>query len=330
MQNPLIINVTRGDFIESSHFVSYVVAGSDGAILDSGGDPQAAVFPRSSVKAFQALPLLESGAADAYGFTEEEIALACSSHSGEPHHVATVAAMLAKAGLDESALECGANWPLYRPAHDALIRDGAAPRPIHNECSGKHAGMLALARHRGWPHASYVSVDHPVQQAIRATLGEICNTQIEHAPCGIDGCSVPTWALPLEAVARGFARLASGSDMSAARVEACTRILAAVKAHPHMVAGTERFDTNVMMAVPRLFIKSGAEGYMVAAIPHARIGIAAKCADGASRASTTAMMAVLLDLDIWTADEQEALAAFVTRPIFSRRNDEVGMIRPAE
>jgi len=329
MTKPIVINVIRGETIESRHLVSYAVIGPDGALLSSSGDADAAIFPRSSIKAFQALPLIESGAADAFGFTDEELALAVSSHSGQPHHVETVAGMLAKIGLDETALECGANWPLYRPTHDAMIRDGTSPRPIHNECSGKHAGMLALARHMNWPHGGYVEAGHPVQQSVRTAIGEICGADIAHAPCGIDGCSVPTWALPLEAVARGFGRFASGHGLSPQRREACARIQAAVRAHPDMVAGTERFDTNVMTAVPRLFIKSGAEGYMVAAIPHAGIGIAAKCLDGASRASTTAMIALLLDLDVWTTDEQDALAAFAARPLFNRRNDEVGLIEPA-
>lgn len=329
MLQPVIINVTRGDFVESTHAVSFAVIGPDDALIMSSGDADRAVFPRSSVKAFQALPLIESGAADHFGFTDAELALACSSHSAEPDHVAAVAAMLAKAGLDESALECGANWPMHGPSRDAMLLAGERPRPIHNECSGKHAGMLALARFKGWPHAGYVEAEHPVQRTIRAVMSEVCGISLEAAPCGIDGCSVPTWAIPLEAVARGFSRLASGRGMSEARAKACARILAATNAHPQMVAGSERFDTNVMTAVPRLFVKSGAEGYMVAAIPHAGIGLAAKCLDGASRASTTATMALLLELDCWTEDERVALAAFASRPVFNRRNDEVGLIEPA-
>jgi len=329
MTEPLVIEVTRGNLVESRHVISFAVCDPAGALVATGGDVDRPEYPRSSVKAFQAIPMLESGAATHFGYDDGQIALACSSHNGEPRHIGAVTTMLTKAGIVESALECGAVLPMYKPAADALIKAGQTPRPVHNECSGKHAGMLAFARHSNLPLAGYSQPDHPVQQAVARALSEFCGVDVEHCPCGIDGCSVPTWAMPLRAVAKGFARLATGTGLSRDHADAAARIIRAVRDNPFMVAGTGRFDTDLMTAVPRIFVKSGAEGFLVASLPHMGYGIALKCLDGAPRASTIAMVAILRKLPIWTTEEETRLNEFATRPVLSRKGETAGMVRPA-
>ena len=227
--------------------------------------------------------------------------------------------MLAKAGNAEALYECGAHWPSGTAAQHAAIRAADRPLAVHNNCSGKHAGMLALARQLTADPHDYVTHDHPVQQAIARTMGEICECDLSHQPWGIDGCSVPTWAFPLRNMALGFARLTQRP--------AGQRIIAAVRAHPFMVAGTGRFDTELMQAIPRVFVKTGAEGVYCGAVPHAGLGIALKCDDGAGRAAEVAMAHVLGSLDVWTPEEHAALAAFTHKHLTNWRKIEVGEVR---
>ncbi|MDP4823398.1 MAG: asparaginase [Aestuariivirgaceae bacterium] len=327
MTNPVLAEVTRGNAVESRHLGAFCVMGPGGTVLASAGDIIAPIFPRSAIKAFQALPLLESGAADRYGFTDEEIALCVSSHNGEPDHLRVARSMLAKAGVTEADYECGSHWPYDLPALRDMIAKGETPHDVHNNCSGKHAGMLAFAKASGVDLKGYVGIEHPVQQAVAKTMGEICDVDLSEQIWGIDGCSVPTWALPLKNLARGFQRLASGEDLSETRKAACQRIIKAACAHPFMVAGTDRFCTDVMKAVPRAFVKTGAEGVFCGAVPHAGIGIAVKCDDGTHRASETAMAAVLAGLDCWTAEERAALQGFARQSIKSRKGVEIGEVR---
>lgn len=325
--DPVLVEVLRGGIVESRHEGAYAVTGPGGALIASAGDIHRPVYPRSAIKAFQCLPVIESGAADRFGFTDEEIALACSSHNGEARHVAVVRAMLAKLGLSDGALECGTHWPLDQEAQRALARLGGTPDQAHNNCSGKHAGMLALALALGAAREGYVDVAHPVQRQVARVMGEMCGADVRHAPCGIDGCSVPTWALPLERLALGFQRLASGETLTPRRAAACRRIVEAVRAHPFMVAGARRFCTEAMTAAPRLFVKTGAEGVFCAAVPHAGIGVALKCDDGAGRGAEAALAGVLLTLDVWTPDERAALARFARFPLRNWNRAEVGEVR---
>ena len=325
MTNPVLAQVTRGQTVESVHLGAFCVLGPGGRVLASLGDIQSPIFPRSAIKAFQVLPLLESGAADRYGFTDEEIALCISSHNGEPDHVRVARSMMAKAGVREADYECGSHWPYDMPALHDMITKGETPHDVHNNCSGKHAGMLAFAS--GADVKGYVGINHPVQQAVAKAMGEICEIDLKSQAWGIDGCSVPTWAIPLQNMARGFQRLASGENLSDTRKAACQRIIRAARAHPFMVAGTQRFCTDLMKAVPRAFVKTGAEGVFCGAVAHAGIGIAVKCDDGAHRASETAMAAVLLALDVWTPEERAALQGFTRQPITSRKGVEVGEVR---
>jgi L-asparaginase II len=324
MPNPVIAEVTRGGVVESRHTGAYVVVDASGKLVASDGDISQAVFPRSAVKAFQCLPLIESGAADHFGFSDEELALACASHNGEAAHVKVAGSMLAKAGMKETQYECGAHWPYDIASQHDMARRAEEPRAIHNNCSGKHAGMLALARELGAPAAGYTLIDHPVQRAVARAMSELCDLDIDAQPHGIDGCSVPTWAIPLRNLALGFARFGSGAGLSEGRQAACRRIIAAVRAHPFMVAGTNRFCTRVMQAVPRAFVKTGAEGVFCGSIPHAGLGIALKCDDGASRASEAAMAAIMASLPVWSDVEKQTLKAFAETDLSNWRKMHVG------
>jgi L-asparaginase II len=319
--------VIRGGFVESRHFGAYAVVGPGDAVIRAAGDIARPVFPRSAIKALQCLAVIESGAAERFGFTDAEIALACASHGGEPEHVETARAMLAKSGLDADALECGAHWPSDPAAARALARRSEMPCPLHNNCSGKHAGMLALALALGASPRGYVGPGHPVQQRIAAILGALTGSDLAAAPRGVDGCSVPTWALPLQGLARAFHRFASGEGVPPTRAAAAQRIIAAVRAHPFMVAGSKRFCTDLMRAVPRAFVKTGAEGVFCAAVPHAGLGIALKCSDGASRAAETAIAGLLAGLDVWSDAERQQLLGFARVTIRNWRNLETGEIR---
>jgi L-asparaginase II len=324
MPNPVIAEVTRGGVVESRHAGAYTVVDAAGKLIASAGDIAQAIFPRSAIKAFQCLPVIESGAADRFGFTDEELALACASHSGETRHVEVARSMLAKAGMSESQYECGPHWPYDLSAHHDMVRRDEEPHAVHNNCSGKHAAMLALARHLDAPAQGYSAIDHPVQRAVARTMSELCEVEIDAQPHGTDGCSVPTWAIPLRNLALGFARFGSGAGLGEKRDAACQRIIAAVRAHPFMVAGSNRFCTRLMQVVPRAFVKTGAEGVFCGAIPHAGLGIALKCDDGASRASEAAMAAVLASLPVWADSERRALKAFAATDLSNWRKTRVG------
>ncbi len=293
--NPVLVEVTRGSRVESAHRGAFAVLDAGGRVVRQAGDIDAAVFPRSAVKALQALPLVASGAADFLGLTDAELALACASHSGEPAHVATARAMLAKAGRDAACLECGAHWPYDARAARALAASGGEPGALHNNCSGKHAGFICLACASGEDPAGYVRPDHPTMRRVTASLAELTGTVLDERNRGVDGCSIPTFAIPLRALALAFARFGTADGAAA-------RIRAAVAAHPFMVGGSDRFDTVLMTALgARVFAKGGAEGVHCAALPELGLGIAIKCDDGAGRAADLAcatLVARLLDAEV--------------------------------
>jgi L-asparaginase II len=294
MANPVLVEVTRGPLVESRHRGSVVVCDARGALVLALGDVDQPVFPRSAVKAFQALPLIETGAADKLGLTPAEIALACASHAGEPGHTVAAAGMLAKAGRDVGCLECGTHWPNDENAARALAAKGLEPSALHNNCSGKHSGFVCLSCAEGVDPRGYVGADHPVQQAVKAAVEAMTGTALGADVCGTDGCSIPTYAVPLSAMARGFARFGTGEGLSADRAAACARIRTCVAAHPWNVGGTVKLDTIVMQRLgDRVFMKTGAEGVYCAALPQQGLGIALKCDDGATRASQAMFCAVL-------------------------------------
>jgi L-asparaginase II len=320
--------VMRGDRVESRHRVSYAIADASGTLVCGHGDLAGPVYPRSAIKPIQALAMVESGAAEAFSVTDREIAIACGSHSGEPLHVETVRAWLARLGLDEGALACGAHPPFDPDAPARLHRAGAQVSAVHNNCSGKHTGMLTLARHLGAELADYVGAGHPVQQRIAATLGEIAGVGLG-APA-TDGCGVPTWPMPLANLAAALARLGDPSGLASARAAACRRITAAMIAHPQMVAGTARPCTQIMQAVPGLVVKAGAEGVHVASLPSHRLGLALKVEDGAARAAPVALIGLLDALGILDDASRSALSHLARPRLRNHAGRTVGAIRLAE
>jgi L-asparaginase II len=295
--NPVLVEVTRGPIVESRHAGAIAVADADGHLLLALGDVARPVYPRSAVKALQAIPLIESGAADAFALGEDELAVACASHSGDSVHLKAVRSLLAKAGLNESHLACGAHWPVSEGATGTLVRAGRRPQAIHNNCSGKHAGMLAAAVQLGLDPRGYERSDHPLQVMIARIISETCGVALDRSGMGVDGCSVPTWALPLSALARGFARLGTGQGLTKQRANAARRLVSACFASPVLVAGEGRFDTITMAALaPAVFVKGGAEGVHCAALPELGLGIALKIDDGAKRATERALSEVLAAL----------------------------------
>ncbi|WP_296746026.1 asparaginase [Mesorhizobium sp.] len=329
MANPVLVEVTRGAVVESAHRGAVCVVDADGKIVWEIGDTARPVFPRSAVKAIQALPLVESGAADAYGFGDRELALACASHSGEPEHVELATAMLAKAGLDKAALECGAHWPSNHDATIALARAGGSPNALHNNCSGKHSGFLCTCVHSGIPHRGYVKAGHQFQEMVRDAMQSVTGAAHDVDHCGTDGCSIPTYAVPLKSFALGFARMATGRGFAPERARAAKRLLSACMAEPFLVAGTGKADVALMQAAPgRIFVKTGAEGVYCAALPELGLGIALKCDDGAGRAAEVMIASVLAKL----LRSDETLAAKLIQlahpPVESRVGAKVGTLRP--
>lgn len=283
----------RGDLVESVHCGRYAVRGTRGEKIDSLGDPEGYVCLRSSAKPFQALPLVFSGAAEAFGITDEELAVVCASHNAEPRHLAAVRSILRKAGLSEDDLRSGAHLPMHALSAARLTRSGEEPRPIHGNCSGKHAGMLAVCVHAGWDPAGYRDPEGPLQKLVRRTVAKLCELEPAEVRLADDGCGVPVFAVPLENLALGFARLGSGGaeDFPEDLQEAVFRVRDAMRAHPYIVAGTGRFDTKLIEATD-LIVKSGAEGVLAAASPDGW-GFALKISDGSSRAVAPAAVAAL-------------------------------------
>jgi len=329
MTNPVVVEATRGDRVESAHRGAGAVVDADGRLVMAFGGVEEPVFPRSAVKALQALPLLESGAADRLGLDASEIALACASHSGGDVHIAAVRGMLAKAGYDERALECGPHWPLGEDESRALARSGQAPRAVHNNCSGKHAGFLCLCRAIGVARHGYIAPDHAVQREVAATLEAMTGARLSEEMRGVDGCGVPTYAIPLAGLARAFARFGTGRGLERRRRDAAARIRAAVAAHPLMVAGRGRFDTDAMSLLgARAFIKSGAEGVFCVALPEAGLGLAVKADDGAGRAAQVMISALIERFGGFDARAADGLRAFVSPRLFNAAGAEVGRLRP--
>jgi L-asparaginase II len=330
LKNPVLVEVLRGDIVESIHRGAVAIVDGDGGVVRAIGEIEQPVFPRSAVKAIQALPLIETGAADAYELGDKELALACASHAGEVMHTALSRSILDRAGLNETALECGAHWPSNQDAMIALAASGATPTALHNNCSGKHAGFLCVCCHEGIEHRGYVKYGHPFQEIIRGTMQEVTGARHNAENMGIDGCSIPTYAVPLSDLARGFARMATGNGLGAKRAKAAKRLLAACMAEPFYVAGTGRACTKLMGEAPgRIFVKTGAEGVFCAAVPELGLGIALKCEDGTGRASDVAISAVLASLFSKDEDLSARLSA-LARPKLRNWNDiEVASLRPA-
>lgn len=327
MSNPVLIEVTRGGVVESRHRGSFAICDAEGHLVASAGAIDAPVFPRSAIKALQALPLVENGWADRFGLSDRELSLVCASHGGEPVHVATATAVLGKAGRDETALECGVHWPNNKAAARALAAEGRKPTALHNNCSGKHAGFICLACGLGVDPAGYVDSGHPVQRTVRGTLTEIYGYDLAGDP-GVDGCSIPTYPVPLRSLAHAFARFATGHGLGPQRQAAASRLRRAVAEHPVLVAGHGFLDTRLAERFgTRLFTKTGAEGVFCAAVPDLGIGLALKCDDGALRGSEAILLGLLAELMAWSDDDRLAFADTLDPVLRNWNGIAVGEIR---
>ena len=304
MENPVLVEITRGQLVESFHRGAFALVAGDGKVVMSAGNVDHPVFPRSAVKLLQAIPLIETGAAAHYGLEEKDLSLACASHSGEPEHLRRVAAMLEKAGLDLEALECGSHWPGEPEVSRDMARRGETPCQLHNNCSGKHAGFLLTASHRGEETAGYVGPNHPVQVRAKAVIEDLTGRSLNVDVCGTDGCSIPTYAAPLRDFALAFARIASGTGLDPQRAEAGQALMRACMAEPFEMSGTGRACLKLMEAAPgKVFVKTGAEGVFCGALPGLGLGFALKIDDGATRASE-ALTAALLGMALENEDAE--------------------------
>lgn len=327
---PVLVEVTRGGIVESVHRGRACIVDAAGHVLEQWGDIDGLVFPRSTIKPVQAIPLLETGAAQALGVTDAEVALACASHSGETRHTRAVAAWLARLGLSEDHLECGPQEPSDSETAAELTRSGDAPSALHNNCSGKHTGMLATALHRREPLAGYTRYDHPVQQRILGVIEQMSGQDLSQAPWGIDGCSIPTIAMPLAALAYAMARIADPSELPERRAEAVRRIRTAWAAHAYLIAGRNTFDTEMIRGSAGLaLVKQGAEGVGVAVLPRLGLGIAVKIDDGSSRARDVAMAALVRRTGAVTKENWRRVAELETIPVMTRAGRDAGIVRPA-
>lgn len=320
-----VVEVCRGAVRESVHRVHVAVIDSAGRLRASTGDPDLVTYFRSAAKPFQALPIVQDGAMDRLGVTLEELALCCGSHSGEPRHVEIATSLLRRAGADGEALACGAQPPFHAPTRRELAAAGLEPLRLHNNCSGKHAGMIALARAHGWEPEGYQRPEHPVQQRILAELCRWIGMPAEAVGLGVDGCGVVCFALPLRQMALAYARLARGARVGDREP---TYVVGAMVNYPEMVAGEGRLCTELMtQARGRLFAKLGAEGVYCVGVPGAELGIAVKIDDGSTRALGPAVLSILRQLDLISEDDFGALHRHAFVDIENTRGEVVGQVR---
>ena len=331
-----LVEVRRGAITESRHRGHVVAIDPDGKIVAFLGSPETVTFLRSSAKPFQAMPLLVSGAAERFGFTDREVALACASHNGEPIHTELAASMLQKIGLGPEALKCGVHEPYSADVARELRERGEAPNVLHNNCSGKHAGMLAVALHLGAPIETYNQPEHPVQIEIAKTIARFANVRVEDMAVGTDGCAVPVFGLTVSAMALAYARLVSPpASFDEATRNACQRIVRVMSAYPELIGGTsERLDTEIMRAAPGLLVsKVGAEGVYTAGINACEqwpngLGLALKIEDGDDRrARPTVVVESLRQLGVLRDASLDAVARYAYFPVLNRPGEIVGEIR---
>jgi L-asparaginase II len=329
--NPVLVEATRGVWVENRHRGAFVLCDASGRVVASTGDIERPVFPRSAIKSIQALALVTTAALERFALSDEELALACASHHGEPNHIAAVEGFLAHLGLSAQDLECGGHPPSNAAAREAMRQRGEMPSALYNNCSGKHSGLLADALALGAPTTGYVGREHPVQQEVRRVIEAVIGEPLSVDRCGTDGCSIPTWAAPLAAFARGLARMATGEGLSPDLAAGARRILDAATSRPELVAGTGHFDTEAMAAFGgRLMQKGGAEGVQCGVIRDLGIGYALKCDDGNMAASQIMVASLLLQVARPDASQRAVLERFARQPIRNVRGVVVGEMRPAE
>jgi L-asparaginase II len=327
----IIAKVIRGETVESAHRGHIVAVDGTGEVILAVGDISTVTYFRSAAKPFQLIPCITGGAASANGFSEEEIALGCASHSGEQRHVRIAKLMVERLGLTENHLHCGSHLPFYEKEAERMLKAGEAPTQFHNNCSGKHAGMLALAQHIGADLATYELPDNPVQIEILRTVAMFTRMRVNEIAIGIDGCAAPNFAVPLKAMAASFANLVNPpADLDDITADACRQVVAAMKKFPELIGGTERLDTMLMQAAEgRIISKVGADGvWLCGVLPCDRypsgLGIALKVEDGDDRRGRPVVaVSILKRLDLIAAD---ALPELSPMPIKSRRGDVVGRV----
>jgi len=336
--NPILVEALRGGIVESAHRGALAIVDADGTLRSALGDIDRPIFARSAVKVLQALPLVESGAADRLGLSDEELALACASHNGETAHVRTSASMLAKAGVDAGVLECGTHWPYLDTAARELARRGQAPSALHNNCSGKHAGFVCLGCQISG-HADprsflsgYVKPDHAVMREVTAALEAATGHDLARTAVGVDGCSIPTFAIPLRKLAHAFARVGTGVGLRPGHARAAARLREAVAKAPFMVAGTGRFDTVVMERLgARVFCKVGAEGVYCAALPEQGLGVAIKVDDGNNARACEVVMAAVIKAMVRLDDGERAfIETLADLRLVNWNGLEVGRLRASD
>uniref|UniRef100_UPI00403E3EFB asparaginase n=1 Tax=Siminovitchia sp. FSL W7-1587 TaxID=2954699 RepID=UPI00403E3EFB len=330
MQPIKLVDVYRSENLESSHFGHVAVVNSEGELLYSVGDPHRVTYARSSVKPLQAIPIVETGAADQYEMTDQELSLCCASHSGESQHTDRVLSMLKRVGVEVSSLQCGTHIPHAHDTYKNLISSGKDLTPLYNNCSGKHAGMLITAIHHHETLEDYYLPTHPVQQRIIQVISEVTDYPMEKIKTGVDGCGVPVHALPLERLAYGFARMAHPHSLGSKRAEAVKRITAAMIKHPEMVGGTGRFCTQLMRtAKGRLLGKAGAEAVYLIGDKETGMGIAIKIEDGNGRAVYPAVLETLRQLGMMSQDQLHHLQHHYRPALKNARNEHVGELVPS-
>lgn len=316
--NPKIIEVTRGPLVESRHQVHVAIASNQG--MEVWGDVDRMTFPRSAAKLMQALPMVESGAAKRAGLTDVQLALSCASHGGEVPHATAVGAWLSGLGLSDADLECGAHWPMFDEAGRELSGQAQTPCPLHNNCSGKHAGFLTYARDQGWETAGYIEHDHPVQASIAASMSDVLETPL--GPHGIDGCGIPTYANRLGDLAMGLYRLARATGVRGQAVELLAQ---AHRSQPFMIGGTRRACTAINGALTDGMVKYGAEGVYFGIFPKLQVGVAIKAEDGSIRSCEVAMVDTLRQIGALPSD---ALPDWHTQVLKNWAGVKVGEVRP--
>ena len=326
----MVVNVTRGPLVESAHAIAACAVDARGQTVLAIGNVDVPVFVRSAAKPFIAAEIVASGAADRFDFTDEHLAVIAASHNAEPLHVERVREVLARIGLPESALRCGVHPPAYDPAAADLAASGELPSAIHNNCSGKHAGILAMCVHLGFEPATYLEPDHPAQRRILAFCARMVDEDPAQLPIGVDGCGIPVFATPLRSAARAFARLATLEGLDAADAWSLERVRAAMAAQPYYVAGTGRLDTALMEATSgRIVCKAGAEGVHGDALRREGLGLAVKVVDGARRAAAPAVIAILRELGALEPGERNRLEEFATPNVRNVAGRIVGRIAAA-
>jgi L-asparaginase II len=325
-----LVDVHRGGRVESSHFGHIAVVDSDGKLLYSLGDPYRVTYARSSLKPLQTIPVVETGAADRFELSGADVSLCCASHSGEAQHTDRVLAILGRAGIEDSALQCGTHIPHAQDTYKKLIAAGKDLTPLYNNCSGKHSGMLVTAKHMGETLEDYYMPNHPVQQRILKVISEMADYPIEKIEMGTDGCGVPVHALPLERLAYAFARMARPDSLGEERAKVVNRITAAMMKYPEMVGGTGRFCTDFMKAAGgRLFGKAGAEAVYLIGDRETGIGIAIKIEDGNGRATHPAALETLRQLGFMDEEQLGNVMHHYRSVLKNARQENVGELIPS-